>query len=391
MVDIHNKVIEGFNKRFESPPQYVVRAPGRVNLLGEHVDYNDGFVMPMAIEQATYIAFRQSRNNYSTLTALDLNQEISFTNKSVANKKDISGKSLPGWALYPAGIQFTLQKQGLAVPEIDTVFSSSVPSGSGLSSSASIEMGFCLAWKTLGKWEKEPMELAKLGQQAENTYVGVKCGIMDQFASLCGEENRVLYLDCRSLVWDSLELPQDVSVVIADTTIRHHLPSGIYNINREYCEQAVAKLNEYFPDIKTLRDISLEEFNRFAGNLPLEVSKKARFVVEEIERVQIARNLLISRNLKRFGKLMIACHNGLRDLYQVSCLELDILVDIAISLPGCYGARLTGAGFGGCTVNLVDKKQVKLFMGELACRYSVKTGLIPTIFQSDASNGAGLV
>jgi len=235
------------------------------------------------------------------------------------------------------------------------------------------------------------MQRALLGQKAENQYVGVNCGIMDQFASACGVANKLLLLDCRSLEWKTIPLPADVSIVIADTTVRRKLTSGEYNKRRSACEEAVRLLKEDLPDIKSLRDVSVEEFNRFAERLPDEVAKRARHVVEEIERSKQAEALLESGNIQHFGELMNQCHISLRDLYEVSCPELDVMVRVAQSLEGCYGARLTGAGFGGCTVNLVAQEQAAVFSERLAKGYQAETGYQPEIYITRASNGAELL
>ena len=219
-MNVREHVSAAFKQRFGKAPKYVARAPGRVNLLGEHVDYNGGFVLPAAIDRATWVAFGPSGSEHSTLVAVDLSEEASFTRSTTPGKTD-----LPGWAYYPAGMQWVLEEAGLSTPGVQAAYASNVPPGSGLSSSASVEMAFGVVWQTLGGWELAPLEMAKLGQRAENLYVGVNCGIMDQFASACGEKDRLLLLDCRSLEWRSLPLPGEVSIVIADTS-RHPLPAG---------------------------------------------------------------------------------------------------------------------------------------------------------------------
>jgi galactokinase len=284
-----------------------------------------------------------------------------------------------------------LNEEKLSTPAMNAVFASNVPRGSGLSSSASVEMTFVLAWQTLGNWKLPPMKRALLGQKAENRYVGVNCGIMDQFASACGVENKLLLLDCRSLDWKTIPLPDDVSIVIADTTVRRKLTSGEYNKRRSACEEAVRLLKEDLPNIKSLRDVSIEDFNRLAGKLPEEVSTRARHIVEEIERSKQAETLLKAGNIRHFGELMNQCHVSLRDLYEVSCPELDIMVRIAQSLEGCYGARLTGAGFGGCTVNLVASEEAETFSRLLASGYQSESGYQPEIYITGASNGAELL
>jgi galactokinase len=390
-MSLHETVIAKFQECFGEAPAHVVRAPGRVNLLGEHVDYNDGFVLPIAIDRATWLAFSPSATEQTSLTALDVSGDVSFTPGTLPGKTDAAGKDLPAWALYPAGVMWALNEAGLETPALKGLYSSNVPQGSGLSSSASVEMAFVLAWQTLGGWKLPPMERALLGQKAENQYVGVNCGIMDQFASACGEQDRLLHLDCRSLEWHTLPLPNDIAIVIADTKMRRTLTSGEYNKRRLDCEEAVRILSEKLPGIKSLRDVNVDAFNRLGSQLPEQVEKRARHVVEEIERSERAIPLLEQGDMVGFGKLINRCHASLRDLYEVSIPELDVMVQVAQSLPGCYGARLTGAGFGGCTVNLVAREQADMFSRALAAGYEDETGFPPEIYICSASNGAELV
>ncbi|MGB8213247.1 MAG: galactokinase [Anaerolineales bacterium] len=383
--------IQAFQNRFTQAPLYIARAPGRVNLLGEHVDYNDGFVLPAAINRATYIAFSPSSTEVSTLVAADFNAEAQFTPETLPAKAQPDGSALPEWALYPAGTAWALAEAGLATPAMQAAFSSDIPRGSGLSSSASIEMAFGVAWSTLGAWSLPPMQVALLGQKAENCYVGVNCGIMDQFTSACGEADRIMLLDCRSLEYRSLPLPENTVIVVADTTVRRKLTSGGYNDRRAACEEAVRLLSCDLPGIKALRDVSVETFNRLSSRLPVTVEKRARHIVEEIERTRQAIPLLEQGQTRAFGLLMNACHVSLRDLYDVSVPELDTMVQIAQSLPACLGARLTGGGFGGCTVNLVARDQAGDFAQSLGPEYERRTGLHPEIYICHASRGAGLL
>jgi len=380
-----------FQEKFGSAPVHVARAPGRVNLLGEHVDYNDGFVLPAAIDRATYVAFSPTDSDQTQLVAADFDQAAVFSPRTIPLKTQTDGSPLPEWALYPAGVMWALNEDHLQVRGMNAVYASDIPRGSGLSSSASVELAFITAWWTLGGWTLPSMQSALLGQKAENQYVGVNCGIMDQFASACGVENRLLLLDCRSLEWKTIPLPENISIVIADTKVRRKLTSGEYNKRRAACEEAVHLLKQDLPDITALRDVSVEEFNRLAGKLPAEVSKRARHVVEEIERSKQAEALLEAGNILRFGELMNECHVSLRDLYEVSCPELNVMARIAQSLEGCYGARLTGAGFGGCTANLVACEQAEEFSQSLAKGYQVEIGVQPEIYITRASNGAELL
>ena len=386
-------VTQTFLQRFGKKPTFVALAPGRVNILGEHVDYNDGFVLPAAIDKATYIAFApaSSKAEVTTIVAADFAEEAAFTPASIITKTSVDGALLPEWAMYPAGTAWALSEANLATPALNAVFASDVPRGSGLSSSASIEMAFVVAWSALGGWHLPPMQRALLGQKAENKYVGVNCGIMDQFASACGVKNKLLLLDCRSLEWKTISLPKNVSIVIADTTVRRKLTSGEYNNRRSACEDAVKILSKDLPGIKALRDVSVDDFNRFCDQIPAGVEKRARHVVEEVERSRRAIPLLEQGKIQEFGQIMNECHTSLRDLYEVSIPELNTMVEIAQSQPGCFGARLTGAGFGGCTANLVETNSAKTFAIELSTRYQQSTHLKPEIYICQASDGAGII
>ena len=382
-------LIERYRQRFNAAPTFMARAPGRVNLLGEHVDYNNGFVLPAAIDRATWIAFSPSGTDQNTLVAVDLNEESSFGLQNLDAKTQADGTPMPDWAKYPAGTMWAISSTNHATPGINAVYTSDVPRGAGLSSSASVEMAFAVAWKKLGGWEMAPMDMALLGQRAESAYVGVNCGIMDQFASACGEQDRLLYLDCHSLEWQTAILPENVVIVIADTAVRRSLAnSSAYNDRRASCEEAVRLLKEKMPDIQSLRDVSVNDFETFSSMLPEEVARRASHVVHEIHRTKIGFDLLQKGNILAFGKLMNECHDSLRELYEVSCHELDVMVQIGQVLPGCYGARLTGAGFGGCTVNLVVRDEAAAFADALATGYEQQTGRHPEIYICHASAGA---
>ncbi len=391
MMNIIDQIAIRYREKFGHTPAHIARAPGRVNLLGEHVDYNDGFVLPAAIGRATYVAFSPTNVDHSTLVAADFDEQASFSPQTIPSKSQRDSSRLPEWAHYPAGVMWALLEEHFSTPSINAVFASNVPRGSGLSSSASVEMALMIAWQTLGGWVLPPMQRALLGQKAENKYVGVNCGIMDQFASACGVDNKLLLLDCRSLEWKTISLPEDIAIVIADTSVRRKLTGGEYNKRRAACEEAVRLLQGDLPDIKALRDVGIDDFNRLSAKLPQEVEKRARHVVEEIKRVGQAEALLEAGDITHFGKLMNECHISLRDLYEVSCPELDVMTRIAQSLGGCYGARLTGAGFGGCTVNLVACEQAEGFAQTLAAGYESQTGLHPEIYITHASNGAELL
>jgi galactokinase len=390
-MSIQGRVTQLYRDTFGGEPEILVRAPGRVNLLGEHVDYNDGFVLPAAIDRAVWLACSPATAPHSTLAAVDLDERVSFSSATIPTKTALDGTPLPHWVKYPAGVAWALKEAGYDVPEVNAVFTSDVPRGSGLSSSAAVEMAFATAFIALGYSGKSvskpgPMTLAQIAQRAENQYVGVNCGIMDQFASACGKRDHALFLDCRSLEWQTVPLPEDIAIVIADTSVPRSLSNSAYNERRSACEEAARLLG-----VKSLRDVRVDEFHRDKNRLPEAVARRAWHIVEEIQRTEQSVYLLQQDNIKAFGRLMNECHISLRDLYEVSCPELDVMVEIAQSLPGCYGARLTGAGFGGCTVNLVDVREAENFTHELAKRYEHKTNRKPRIYICRAEDGAGIV
>ncbi len=384
------KAVDAFQKQFGKEPRFLAIAPGRVNLLGEHVDYNDGFVLPAAIDRATYLAFSPSEDNCNHILAADFNEQADYSQFTLGDKCDLDGNPLRDWVYYPAGVAWALEDAGLEAKPIVGAYSSNIPRGSGLSSSASVLVSFAVAYQQISGWNIEPMALAKLGQKAENQYVGVNCGIMDQFASACGVENHLLLLDCRSLEWQTVPLSDQLAIVVADTSVRRKLTSGEYNKRREACEEAVAVLKHHLPKINSLRDVDVFEFEKFKSYLPDTPRKRAEHVVYEIERGKSAPALLGNGDFDGFGRLMEQCHASLRDLYEVSCPELDLMTELAKDLQGYIGARLTGAGFGGCTVNLVHAQVANQFAQQLAQRYNQKSGLTAEIYVCKASRGASV-
>jgi galactokinase len=362
-------------------------APGRVNLLGEHVDYNDGPVLPAAIDRTVRLFFRPQAGSLVTLTAKDLNESASFDLTSLASHQTVDGRPLPAWAAYPAGVAWSLTQMGVRLSGLVGSFTSNLPMGSGLSSSAAVEVAFAAAWDHLAGSHLDHMDLARAAKRAENEYVGVNCGLMDQFASAFGVADHALYFNTRSLEWRALPLPPGTVIVIADSSMRRSLRHSGYNERRAACEQAVAILSHELPSIRALRDVSSDQFNELAHLLPSPARECARHVVEECERVDQAIPLLEAGDVDGFGRLMNDCHRSLRDLYRVSIPELDLLVRLAQSSEGCFGARLTGAGFGGCTVNLVDEAAAPKFMEKIKTGYLAETGLNASIYICKASQG----
>lgn len=382
-----------FQSHFNKTPQIRVQAPGRVNLLGEHVDYNQGPVLPAAIDRAVHLVAHfsseaSSEEKIVQLYAIDFDESTEFHLDQVEFKIDLSGNPLPKWALYPAGVAWSLKQAGYQVTGAQIAYASDIPIGAGLSSSAAVEVGFAVLWQALGAWECDRLELARLCQYAENKYVGVSCGLMDQFASACGVEGHALFFDTRALTWEPAPLPADSRIVIADSAIRRSLADSEYNQRRTDCEQAVTILKQYMPHIQSLRDVKTTEFAAFSSFIPETTRRRAEHVVKEIHRVHSAYNALLRQDKQAMGALMYSGHKSLRDLYQVSTPELDLLVELTRDLPGVIGARLTGAGFGGCTVNLVEREFVDVFMSQLSDRYHQETGKDVRLFQCLASQGA---
>lgn len=377
-----------FQEIFGRQATLLARAPGRVNLLGGHLDYNQGTVLPVAIDRYVSLAVAPLGERVVHLEALDLGERVVFSLEDLEAKVSHTGNPLPGWARYPAGVAWALEQASLDVCGVQVVYSSDVPIGAGLSSSAAVEVAFAAAWESLSGWQIDCLGLAQHCQRAENIYVGVNCGLMDQFTSACAIEGHALHFDTRDLTWERLPLPEGTAIVIADSGVRRELASSKYNQRRAECQQALELLQEYKPEMRSLRDISVVEFAAYSMFLPQEITSRAEHVVKEMYRMEQAVSALQRGDARMFGGLMFAAHQSLRDLYEVSVAELDALVEIARELPGIYGARLTGAGFGGCTVNLVAAEQAEAFMQGLLARYKEQTGRQAQVYLCRPSAGA---
>jgi galactokinase len=368
--------------------EYFAVAPGRVNLLGEHVDYNGGAVLPMAINRQVRIEAQAVGDDLIRIEARDLGQKVMFTPESILKKQDATGKSLPTWALYPAGVAWVLGREALSVKGMEAVFSSSVPVGAGLSSSAAVEVAFGTLWKVMGGWQVTPLEMAILCQRAENQYVGVKCGLMDQFASACGVAGSAVWFDTRSHESHVVMLPENTLVVIADSGVRRDLANSAYNDRRASCEEALRFFQQKIPGVTCLREVSLDDFNRYASGLGEIPFKRARYIIHECARMDAVVDILSRNDAAAFGRLMNETHVGLRDDYEVSCPELDTFAETAWKIPGCYGSRMTGAGFGGCTVSLVERKAVDVFKEAMKKVYSGYPDWTPEVYICEAVGGA---
>jgi galactokinase len=365
-----------------------VISPGRVNMLGEHVDYNQGVVLPIAIDRFVRLAARPRDDRTVTVESRNLDERVSFSLDDLQARVDSAGDPLPAWALYPAGVAWALNEAGLAVGGMDAVIASDLPAGAGLSSSAALELAFALAWSKTGGWQLERMQLARICQHAENSYVGVNCGLMDQFACAHGVARHALLFDTRSLQWQPLPMPPATVVILADSGARRELSHTAYNQRRSSCEQAVRALREDLPAIQSLRDVSLAQLETFTDRMPAELYLRAQHVVTEMDRVRQAAMRLVQDDAVGFGQLMNASHASLRDAFEVSTPELDWLAARAQAMDGCYGARLTGAGFGGCTVNLVALERGEEFMQTLSSGFEAQFGRPLPLYLCRASRGA---
>lgn len=349
---LYEKVKRAFITRYQHPPERIIRAPGRVNLIGEHTDYNEGFVLPMAVDRAAWVAVAAQEKPWATVRALDMrNDEVIFAVDHVP-------ASAGGWSDYAKGIVWAFLERNWKLVGMEAILASNVPVGAGMSSSAAVELAFAHAWAQLGGIETKPSELALLCQQAENQYVGVNCGIMDQMISACGKKGQAMMLDTRTLERGYFSIPKGVAIMIADSLTRRSLSNSAYNVRRAQCEQAVHGLREHLPNIQALRDVSLQDLQHWGKYLSEEILMRARHVITENKRVLQVAKSLHGGDLESVGKLMFEGHLSLRDDFQVSIPELDTLVEAAMEVEGCYGARLTGAGFGGCIVALVNEDAV---------------------------------
>ncbi|MGD9994320.1 MAG: galactokinase [Salinivirgaceae bacterium] len=378
------KIKSAFEARFGTNP-ILVKSPGRVNLIGEHTDYNDGFVLPAAVDVAIYFACKPNKSNTFRLYSFDLDDSY----ETPVDKIDKCNKH---WANYLLGVIAQFTKVGKNIQGFDCVFGGDIPMGAGMSSSAALETGLAFAINYMEDLGFETIDLVKFSQKAEHEYAGVQCGIMDQFASMHGKINRVIKLDCRSL--DYSYYPLDMSeqiLVLVNTGVKHSLASSAYNKRRQECEAGVALLQKHQPEIRSLRDVSLAFIQAHQNEFDPLIYKRCTYVIEENLRLENACKALDEQDFVSFGKQMFGSHEGLKNKYEVSCKELDHLVDLAKSINGVLGARMMGGGFGGCTINLVKKDAVKIFEETIKANYKTPDRLEPQIIKVSIEEGTHLV
>jgi galactokinase len=377
--NLAHEVIEGFKNRFGKEPGFVVRAPGRVNLIGEHTDYNDGYVMPMAIDRATWIALSPRADGKVRLHSVDYQETASFDLADLRKEK-------MSWAEYPKGVASVLQNEGYALSGWDGATVCDVPMGAGLSSSASFELAVARAFAAVSGFEWDAPKMARLCQKAENQWVGVNCGIMDQMISAVGKAGHAVLIDCRDLSMQAVPLPEGTSVVVMDTATRRGLVESAYNDRRAQCEAAAA-----FFGVPALREVPMNTYVAKAKEAASAKWRRARHVISEIQRTVEAAEAMKKGDATRLGRLMNESHDSLRDDFEVTNKQLEVMVEIARKTGGCIGARMTGAGFGGCAVALVQSGAAQSFIEQVGTLYEKETGLTPKIYLCEATNGAELV
>jgi len=382
---LYEQVTQAFHARFQAQPEMVVRAPGRVNLIGGHTDYNDGFVLPVAVEQAAWLAIRPQESTWANLRAVNMhNDDVTFPVDQVP-------ASVGGWSDYPKAVVWAFHDQDLQPCGLDAVLVSDVPVGAGMSSSAAVELAFAYSWNLLSDFKITLPDLALLAQKAENQYVGVNCGIMDQMISACGKAGNAMMLDTRNLERGYFPMPQGVAIVVIDSLVRRSLAASEYNIRRAQCEDAVRVLQAYLPEVKALRDVTVDQLDRYGIHMSKVVFRRAHHIVHENDRVLQVAMALYANNIESVGKLMVEAHNSLRNDYEVSAEELDTIVEAAVEVSGCYGARLTGAGFGGCAIALVAEDAVPDLEHHVNEVYQEKFDKTPAIYVTKPADGVAVV
>jgi galactokinase len=362
MVELSEQVRELFTDQFHAAPAFIVHAPGRVNIIGEHTDYNEGFVFPMPLKQAVWIALRPRADRLVRIYSADFGKAVEFSLDQLQKSK--------GWPEYIKGVAYELGLQAASLSGWEGVMIGDVPRGAGLSSSAAVEMATAMAFARASNLELDPVVMARAGMMAENEWVGVNTGIMDQMASITARDGYALFLDCRSLHYQYVRLPEDVCFVVMDTTTRRALVDSAYDERRSACLQA----SKFF-GVKSLRDISFEQFEAAAGKLDAVIRKRARHVLAENQRVLAAVNAMQQHNMVVLGRLLNESHASLRDDFEVSNDALNQIVESARGSDGCFGSRMTGAGFGGCAIALVDRSHVSVFIESVTEDYKSRTGL----------------
>ena len=373
-----------FEKTFGNSPQKIVVSPGRINIIGEHIDYNDGYVLPAAIDKAICFAFEKTNSASSTIVAIDLDESFEINVESPI----ILSETI--WTNYFRGVLQQLQNKGLAIGNFNCVFSSTIPIGSGLSSSAALECGFLYGLNEVFQLDIKPVDIALMGQSAEH-WVGINCGIMDQFSSVMGKENQVIKIDCRTLEYEYHNANfSDYSLVLFDSNVKHSLFSSAYNQRRQECEQGLAILTAHFPEVSSFRDCTEAQILSIKDKMTENVFKRSHYAIKEIKRVTLACEALDQGDILTLGQLLFETHDGLSNEYEVSCAELDMIVATLKNEPAVIGSRMMGGGFGGCTINLIKKGEEEAIKTKLTQMYQATFGIELKTYEVKISNGTSL-
>lgn len=381
---LEQEIIDRYKDLFNNKPEIIVKAPGRVNLIGEHTDYNGGYVLPIAIDK--YITIAACRRNDCEVDI----HSINFNDDCSANfENGLKPNAHKPWANYFLGVVSQLLKRGYSIKGVDAAIYGDIPLGAGLSSSAAYEVAAAYMFQKLFDIEISGEELAEICQHAEHEFVGSQCGIMDQFISRFGKKDHALLIDCLSLKYHLIPfILKDYSLVVVNSNVKHNLAQSEYNTRREECGEAIRFLrNAMKRDIVNLRECSIDDYENHKDDLPFKLRKRAYHVITENQRVLDAVSALKENDLEKFGQLMYESHNSLRDNYEVSCKEIDTLVELARECEGVIGSRITGGGFGGCTVSIVSEKKLDLFTNHVKTAYKVKTDMNADIFIFKAEDG----
>ncbi len=379
MASNSDQVLQRFSKNFSTTPRLFF-SPGRINMIGEHVDYNDGFVMPAAIDKGIWYAVAPNSTNKAKFISTDLNESLEVEIGDV--------QPIDGWKNYVLGVLDQINKHGYNIGGFDCVFGGNLPVGAGMSSSAAVECGLLVALNEIFELKLDRVAIAKIAQKAEHTFPGVKCGIMDMFANMMGKMDHVILLNCLNLEYEYFPLPlTDYSIVLINTKVHHSLAGSAYNKRREECAEGFKILQSLMPGVQSFQDIKPADVKQHKDQLPGDIYKRVLFVTSEIERTLKASKHLQNQELEKFGQLMFETHEGLSTLYEVSCPELDFLVEQAKQSPAIIGSRVMGGGFGGCTINLIKKEKWPAVTEQITKAYKKQFNIDAEVYDMALSDG----
>ncbi|NVJ46963.1 MAG: galactokinase [Cytophagia bacterium] len=375
------KIIETFRNKFQGEPR-VFRSPGRINIIGEHTDYNNGFVLPAAVDKEIILLMTPNDSDSFNIYSIDQDESVNF---SLTNYESVKTE----WAKYLIGVIDQILKAGHQIRGFDCVFGGNIPIGAGLSSSAALECATLFGISECFNLNLEKRQIAQMAQKAENEYVGVNCGIMDQFASVFSKKSHALKIDCRDLTYESFEIKfGNYTLMLVDSMVKHNLASSEYNIRRQECEAAVKAISANYPEIKSLRDASIDQLTEVRNLISDKIFNRAKYIIQEISRVNQACDAIKQNDLVELGQLLYATHYGLQHEFEISCEELDFLVDFTRDKSYILGSRMMGGGFGGCTINLIDSDYQEEFAKEVSEAYEKHFGKAPGIYFVKTANGS---